>query len=435
MEDRYFTNPFQEGPLPPLDIGVLRETREGLISSILSSRGVAEDPYVYEGASGIAMGFLHAAAQNENVLLSHSRDYADIARGLVTARLAFSRSLLRRWLTLPHRGTRHHLVSLFTGDAGVHAVCAAVYRRVGMRDLSSRCVDELLALEGNAERESSNELLYGRAGYLQALLFCERYVGRTEELAAAKCRIVQQILDSGEARACDDPSGWPLMYSWHGTRYVGAAHGLCGIAHSLLLGSSGSPPPVVKQFVGRIASLQSSSGSFPSSLDRPGHHEVVQWCHGSPGLVTMLCEAHAVYGRGHETPLLEGARRSCEDIWRRGLLRKGYGLCHGISGNAYAMLRLWRETGDRTWLDRARAFASLAARPPEGVEFEFSTKQENLFNGAGGPTRDAMRAHEALQGNMADVSAKDGSQEAAVNILGMLLGLGPRGPRSPRSPR
>eukprot|EP00727_Mastigamoeba_balamuthi_P009608 m51a1_g527 hypothetical protein (409) ;mRNA; r:363477-364916 len=42
---------------------------------------------------------------------------------------------------------------------------------------------------------------------------------------------------------------------------------------------------------------------------------------------------------------------------------------------------------------------------------------------AGGATRDAMRAHQALEGNMADVSAKDGSQETAVNILGMLLGL------------
>jgi hypothetical protein len=31
-------------------------------------------------------------------------------------------------------------------------------------------------------------------------------------------------------------------------------------------------------------------------------------------------------------------------VWERGLLKKGVGLCHGISGNAYLFLYLFRVT-------------------------------------------------------------------------------------------
>ena len=45
---------------------------------------------------------------------------------------------------------------------------------------------------------------------------------------------------------------------------------------------------------------------------------------------------------------------SCgEVIWSRGLLKKGYGICHGVAGNAYAFLALYRLTGDKKFLHRA----------------------------------------------------------------------------------
>jgi hypothetical protein len=39
---------------------------------------------------------------------------------------------------------------------------------------------------------------------------------------------------------------------------------------------------------------------------------------------------------------LESAEEGGECIWEKGLLLKGYGICHGISGNAYAMLNLYK---------------------------------------------------------------------------------------------
>lgn len=42
-----------------------------------------------------------------------------------------------------------------------------------------------------------------------------------------------------------------------------------------------------------------------------------------------------------------------EVVWHMGLLKKGYGLCHGAAGNAYTFLALYRQTQDPKHLYRA----------------------------------------------------------------------------------
>lgn len=50
---------------------------------------------------------------------------------------------------------------------------------------------------------------------------------------------------------------------------------------------------------------------------------------------------------------LEDALHCGEVIWQRGLLKKGYGLCHGAAGNAYGFLALFNITQDPKHLFRA----------------------------------------------------------------------------------
>ena len=52
-------------------------------------------------------------------------------------------------------------------------------------------------------------------------------------------------------------------------------------------------------------------------------------------------------------------------VWEAGPIRDDPGLCHGTAGNAYALLALWRRTGDEQWLERARAFVQHAAAQVE----------------------------------------------------------------------
>ena len=48
---------------------------------------------------------------------------------------------------------------------------------------------------------------------------------------------------------------------------------------------------------------------------------------------------------------------------------------------------------------------------------------KSIVGVAGGSTRAAVTSHQARQGNMADVSAKDGSQETLVNLTALVIGL------------
>lgn len=54
-----------------------------------------------------------------------------------------------------------------------------------------------------------------------------------------------------------------------------------------------------------------------------------------------------------EDKYLKEAADCAEVIWQRGLLRKGYGLCHGTAGNGYAFLSLYQLTQEKKYLYRA----------------------------------------------------------------------------------
>lgn len=54
-----------------------------------------------------------------------------------------------------------------------------------------------------------------------------------------------------------------------------------------------------------------------------------------------------------EEKYLKEAAECGEVIWQRGLLRKGYGICHGTAGNGYAFLSLYKLTQEKKYLYRA----------------------------------------------------------------------------------
>ncbi|CAI5530388.1 unnamed protein product [Closterium sp. Naga37s-1] len=180
------------------------------------------------------------------------------------------------------------------------------------------------------------------------------------------------------------PLAPPLMFAWHGKRYWGAAHGLAGIAHTLLLGAGHMGQVGQVGRVGEVAAAEAEegageegreaaeegggeavavlewmvggrlpSGNYPSSDEKRlaaagvgagraaagGADRLVQWCHGAPGVAMAL--AHAATSHPSRQHLLAAAVAAGEVAWQRGLLRK-MGLCHGIAGNAYAFLSLHR---------------------------------------------------------------------------------------------
>ena len=90
-------------------------------------------------------------------------------------------------------------------------------------------------------------------------------------------------------------------------------------------------------------------------------YRLVQWCHGAPALLTTLATMHATFGSKHGNHFEQCMLSVSEVIWKRGLLTKGLGLCHGIAGNGYTFLAAYRANGAETLLQRARAFAQYSA--------------------------------------------------------------------------
>ncbi|XP_071403562.1 LOW QUALITY PROTEIN: lanC-like protein 2, partial [Centroberyx affinis] len=110
---------------------------------------------------------------------------------------------------------------------------------------------------------------------------------------------------------------------------------------------------LVRPSVDYVRHKKFRSGNYPSSLSNESDR-LVHWCHGAPGVIHMLLMAHKVF---KEEKYLKEAAECGEVIWQRGLLRKGYGICHGTAGNGYAFLSLYQLTQDKKYLYRACKFA------------------------------------------------------------------------------
>jgi len=302
------------------------------------------DASVYTGASGVAYMYWRVASLEAPY-------FAEQREALMTKAEAYSKVALR--LAKPH--TKPTSVStLLTGAAGVWAVAAAIaFSRNETTKAAAYC-KEALAFAPTCVREGvPSELLYGRAGFLSCLLFMAAHAGlQLKDVGEIVAGSVQLILQDGRALAETDAAadnaagrpcaGFPLMWQWHDKRYLGAAHGLCGILTVLLhLRSLVVALGCDHQLQGTIDAIlhvRLPSGNLPSSLGST-HDRLVHWCHGAPGFMPMVCAAASAYtDRCHE--YLEAAAAAAVVINEHGLLKKGFGICHGVAGNGLALLCL-----------------------------------------------------------------------------------------------
>jgi len=79
--------------------------------------------------------------------------------------------------------------------------------------------------------------------------------------------------------------------------------------------------------------------------------------HCLSGLCRYLLYCYVILQTWKEEKFLNAAIDCGEVVWARGLLRKGYGICHGVAGNAYTFVALYQATGNELHLHRAVQFA------------------------------------------------------------------------------
>ncbi|KAI5706251.1 hypothetical protein M8J76_011573 [Diaphorina citri] len=260
------------------------------------------------------------------------------------------------------------------GDAGIHAVLGVFYNAVGDKERSQCHFDMYTKLATHIKaidyvKFGGDEFLVGRAGYLAGIIWAERQLGRQIMSLEDRTAICNALILSGRSYSQANNLRCPLMYHYYGTEYLGACHGLSGILQVLLCEKNyvKSNPDIekdIKETVDFLLKLQMPNGNFPADLKelysptdaKSAANELVHWCHGAPGVIYLMAKAYLFWG---EEKYLNSCIKCGEVIWEKGLLKKGPGICHGVSGNGYAFLLLYRLTKDEQYLHKAYLFANF----------------------------------------------------------------------------
>lgn len=296
---------------------------------------------VYVGLSGIAFMFLRIAGSSVKDIdaLSYAKHYIDAASS--------SNESMKP-------------ISLLSGDAGRNFVTTAVLKK-SAKNYKHSLIESLKGIEifDNPTYLTSgqSEMFVGQCGYLLGLLWLQGQLGEQIVTQEQLKDMGNVLMESGRNYSKKFNLGIQLMYQYHDKEYLGAAHGISAILFALLKQDlTEDDVNGVKKTIDQLLSLQNNHGNFPSKYNNRENVHLVHWCHGAPGMFYLMAKAYLKFG---EQKYLTSCLKMGDLIWKHGLLKKGPGLCHGIGGNGYVHLLLYRITNDEKHLYRARKFAEF----------------------------------------------------------------------------
>src|SRR5213076_2309894 len=233
----------------------------------------------------------------------------------------------------------------------------------------AQLADDLHELVHGNVANPTDDISWGAPGTLLAALAMHEWTGEARWMEAARESAVglrARRGDDGLWRQDDDYRG------------LGTLHGGAGNTLALLrLEPDDALASDMADVLARTAFREDGLANWPgapsTTLVRADGTIRLQWCTGAPGIVAGAWEYL------DEELLLEGA----ELIWRAGAHGdvKGHGLCHGTSGNGFALLKAFTRTGDERWLERARRFAVHAMRQGERLRAANGRGRYSLWTG------------------------------------------------------
>lgn len=342
---------------------------QAIISPLYQSFLVSNVSFII---AGIAYMFLK---------IHQSKIYEDLDQSnLKSAKLFSDRSKLRL------SRNPEDFCSFLCGNAGIFAVSAIINKNLNnipgfKEDINNFLKGFPVCQRVHFNQNGNDEILFGRAGYLSGIFWMNQFLESNQRIDQ---NIVEQIsnvmIESGTEYAQRTKCQIPLMYECYGDKYLGAAHGISSILHMLLESPMfinfddvlDAKRMLVKNAIDMFLQTQDRYGNFPSVLEEVNmpEHKLVHWCHGAPGVIYLFAKAYLIF---RESKYLDVCLKCGDLVWNKGLLMKGPGICHGIAGNGYVFLLLFRLTQDPKHLYRASKFAEFltndtflkAARTPD----------------------------------------------------------------------
>jgi lantibiotic modifying enzyme len=233
---------------------------------------------------------------------------------------------------------------LLTGDAGILLVACRLAPSMGLAD------DLHARVRANVSNEAE-EVMWGTPGTLIAARAMLEWTGEQRWRDAW-----HESADALWSRRGADGLWTQRLYGQE-FRSLTPPHGLVGNVQALLpLLDNARRDELLRDtavVLERTMVMEDRLANWPPrdrpELPGPDGQIRVQWCAGSPGIVTGAADYL------DDELLLAGA----ELPWRTGPpgVEKGPSICHGTAGNGYAFLKVFARTGDERWLERARRFA------------------------------------------------------------------------------
>src|SRR5205807_6740082 len=234
----------------------------------------------------------------------------------------------------------------------------------------AQLADDLHELVLGNVANPTDDISWGAPGTLLAALAMHEWTGEARWMEAARESAVGLRARRGEDglwRQDDDYRG------------LGTLHGAAGNTLALLRfepddALASETAALLSRHAFREGGLANWPGSPRPQLPRPRDGRLcLQWCTGAPGVLA------GAWDYLDEDLLLAGA----ELIWHAGAHgdEKGHGLCHGTSGNGFALLKAFARTGDERWLERARRFAVHALAQAERIATATGRRRYSLFTG------------------------------------------------------
>lgn len=132
------------------------------------------------------------------------------------------------------------LILVHFSNAGIYATAVVVSEKRKETALMKSELEQFsLGIEAckpfNFNKYGSDEVLVGRAGYLSGLYWLNEIFPKEKPFKSEEIlEICESILRSGREYSRKTNSRLPLMYQYHGSEYLGAAHGVCAILLVLL---------------------------------------------------------------------------------------------------------------------------------------------------------------------------------------------------------
>lgn len=343
--------------------GLLRDVLFGLRTpDRLFARGLpAPTCSVNLGAAGIALALYRIACiRGDAGMLSAADAWITSAQDETGAATAFADPVAD---ITPRTVGR---ISPYHTEAGVWAVRALISQaagdKVGMEAAATAFV--------TASRRPCEvlDLTLGRTGTLLgcALLLDALHPAlgsRCDALRSLGCEtmdtVVRALKRRGPIAACTD---LPVL---------GLAHGWAGALYATLRwcrSTNVAVPAVVGRRLTELARLGEPAGrgmQWPripgGSRPDPERSHVASWCGGTAGFVHLWTTAATSLGRDDFLGLAE---LSAWNVWEA--RRAAPNLCCGLAGRAYALINLYKHTGERSWLRRAQELADRAALAAAG---------------------------------------------------------------------